>query len=355
MKYFNTLGIILLAFIFTNCKDEGSVTIDSLSTGGDEFYTNQLVKLWMVVDADDLMDVTYEWGCEGGSLVQPQGLDEMTWKAPSTTGTYRVFCKVSSGGKSEIRYHDMYVSSFFFEKFENSIYSFKGQSSTKLSLKSETVDGKTNGYLEAYVRSTGSSNRYIYYNFGDPELKVPFSCMAKVGWKSDFPTDTVTVKSSVYANKMAYRLTLNRAPEYVDEKYIDDIRFEWFPVEGNGYPVDVETGQAFNGTLTFEENNMGSKTWYSVNFFAPELAFAKGEYKNVAVNMEEDYTISVFVGNAKVLETDALINWRTDNAAQDEVYIKEWRFVMVNGNGGNKAPKFYFDNAYATNDGTALP
>jgi hypothetical protein len=355
MKIANIISIILIAFFFISCEEEGWVKIDSLSTGGDEFYTSQLVKLWMVVSSDNLMDVTYEWGCEDGSLVQPQGLDEMTWKAPGEPGTYKVFCTVTSGGKSETRYHDMYVSSFFFEKFENTTYSFKGQSSTKLSLKSETVDGKSNGYLEAYVSSTSSSNRYLYYNFNNPELKVPFSYMAKVGWLSDFPTDTVNVGSSVYANKMAYRLTLVRATEYVDVKYIDELRLEWFPTEGvKGYPVDAESSQPYNGTLTFEENNLGSKTWYTVNFYAPELEFAKGKKKKVAVNIDANYAVSVYVDGIKVQETDFIKQWRTDNNAQDNVHIREWRFNMVNGNGGNKPPKFYFDEAYATNDGTNL-
>ena len=355
MKKINIIAILLLALFFTNCKDDSFVTIDSLSTGGDEFYTNQLVKLWMNVNSDNLMNVTYTWGCEGGFLVQPQGLDEMTWKAPSTPGVYKVYCTVSSGGKSETRYHEMLVSSFFFEKFESSTYSFKGQSSTKLSLKTETVNGKSNSYLEAYVSSTSSSNRYLYFNFDDPELKVPFSLGAKVGWLSDFPTDTVVVKTSVYANKMSYQLTLNRAPEYVDTKYIDNLRFEWFPVKGSkGDPVDDVSGNAFNGTLSFEENNMGSKTWYSVNIYAPELVSAKGEAKRVAVNIDANYLVTVYVAGTKVLETDLLKKWRIDNVAKDNIYIGEWRYVMVNGNGGNKPPKFYFDEAYANNDGSPL-
>lgn len=355
MKLVNIIPILALMLFFTNCKKESWVTIDSLSAGGDEFYTNQLVKLWMCVNSDNLMNVTYKWGCEEGSLVQPQGLDEMTWKAPQTPGVYRVYCTVTAGGKSETRYHDMVVSSFFFEKFESSTYSFKGQSSTKLSLKSETVNGKSNSYLEAYVSSTSSSYRYLYYNFNDPELAVPFSCGAKVGWMSDFPTDTIKVKTSVYANKMAYQLALNRAPVYSDTKYIDNLQFEWFPVKGpKGDPKDAETGNPFNGALSFEENNMGSKTWYSVKVYAPELVSAKAETKRIAVNIDANYLITVYVAGKKILETDLLKQWRTDNNAQDKIYIGEWRYILVNGNGGNKPPKFYFDDAYAKNDGTPL-
>ncbi len=355
-KIFYITTSIILALFLTNCEDEEWAEIDSLSAYGDEFYTNQQVKLWMCVNSSNLMDITYEWGCDGGSLVQPQGLDEMTWKAPVEPGNYNVYCKVTTGGKTETRYHEMNVTSFFFEKFESSTYpSFSGQSSTKLSYKTETSGDVTNGYLEAYVNSTSSSNRYLYYKFAVEELNAPFGCMAKVGWLSDFPLDTITVKSSVYANKMAYSLILNRTTGYTDEKYIDNIRFEWFPVEGTeGYPIDTVSGLPFNGTLTFEENNLGSKTWYSVNVYSSDLIFDEDITKNVDVNIDDNYMINVYVDGNLVLNSGSLKQWRDDNSIQDKINITEWRFIMPNGEGGKDAPIFYFDDAYAAIDGTLL-
>ena len=355
VKNFYLIPILSLLLIFTGCEDENWAEIDSLSADGDEFYTNQLVKLWMAVNSNSLYEITYEWGCEGGTLVQPQGLDEMTWRAPKEPGVYKVFCKVTTGGHSEIRYKDMNVSSFFFEKFQKSGYSFVGQSSTKLSLKTETLGGKSNGYLEAYVSSTTSSNRYVYYNFSNPELKTPFSFMSKVGWLSNFPTDTVIVKTSAYPHQMSFRLTLGRDPDKADVKYIDELHLSWFPVRGpEGYPVDPGTSQAFNGIITFQENNMGSRTLHNINFFSDRLAFAKNDRKNVAVNIDASYLISVYVDGVKVAETAALQEWRQANNAQDDVHINEWRYILPNGNGGNNPPKFFFDDAYAKNDGSLL-
>lgn len=355
MKLLKILTVILSLAFLAGCAEDEWVEIDSLSADGDEFFTNQKVKLWMAIRTSNLPDVDYKWSCDAGTLTQPQGLDEMTWQAPSAPGTYRVSCTVTIGNESETRHHDMYVSSFYFEKFEKTSYTFKGQSSTTLSRKTETVNGKSNGYLEASVKSTSSSNRYIYYNFNYPELKVPFSCMARTGWISDFPTDTVVVGSSTYANKMNFQLTLNRDPDAEDSKYIDDIRFEWFPVGvADGPLVDDETGQVYNACLMFQENELGAKEWHQVSANIPALTLAKGERKKVALNIKADYVVEIYVDGNLALATDAIKSWRTANASKDDIYVNEWRSVIPNGPGGNKPPKIFFDNAYGANDGSIL-
>ena len=119
MKYIYQFFIVLLcAFSFASCGDDDFIEIDSLSTDGDEFYCNQKVKVWMCVRSSDLWHTNYEWSCDAGSLTQPQGLNEMTWKAPSTPGTYTITCRASIGGESQVRSHKMYVSSYYFDKFE---------------------------------------------------------------------------------------------------------------------------------------------------------------------------------------------------------------------------------------------
>lgn len=355
MKRINILGIILFAILFAGCKDEEWARIDSLSADGDEFFCNQKVKLWMVVESNNLVDVDFQWSCDGGKFTQPQGLSEMTWQAPTAPGTYQVSCTARINGKTETRVHDMYVSSFYFEKFEKSSYSFKGQGSTTLTKSTETVGGKTNGYLQAVAKTTTETTRYIYYNFGDPTLKTPFSCGAKLGWISDFPAASVKVGSKTSPNFLYYQLTMNRDPDKQDESYIDDIRFEWYPVGVTaGLPLDPVTGQPYNGCLRFEQNTGGSKTWYQVSVNVPELNFAKGEYKRLAINIGADYKVSIYVAGTLILETNAIQQWRTDNGAKDDMYVNEWRLVFPNGNGGNKPPKIYFDDAYALIDGTVL-
>ena len=106
MKYIYQFFIVLLcAFSFASCGDDDFIEIDSLCTDGDEFYCNQKVKVWMCVRSSDLWHTNYEWSCDAGSLTQPQGLNEMTWKAPSTPGTYTITCRASIGGESQVRSH----------------------------------------------------------------------------------------------------------------------------------------------------------------------------------------------------------------------------------------------------------
>ena len=157
MRYINSLIITFLCSLFlVGCGDEEYIRIESLSAMGDEFYCNQKVKLWMCVESSDLWHTDYEWGCDGGKLTQPQGLDEMTWQAPNKPGTYKVWCVAKVGDKKERREHSLYVSSYFFEKFETAKppSSFSYQSSSKSSIAQETLpDGTKNSYLEIYASS----------------------------------------------------------------------------------------------------------------------------------------------------------------------------------------------------------
>jgi hypothetical protein len=83
VKNFYLIPILSLLLIFTGCEDENWAEIDSLSADGDEFYTNQLVKLWMAVNSNSLYDIAYEWDAKGHTRAT-QGLDEMTWRARKT-------------------------------------------------------------------------------------------------------------------------------------------------------------------------------------------------------------------------------------------------------------------------------
>lgn len=149
MKYIYRFFLILLcAFSFANCGDDDFIEIDSLSADGDEFYCNQKVKVWMCVRSSDLWHTNYEWDCDAGTLTQPQGLNEMTWKAPSIPGTYTITCRASIGGETQVRSHKMYVSSYYFDKFEKTPHSLSLQSNTTGTLKKE-ADG--NQYLQTKV------------------------------------------------------------------------------------------------------------------------------------------------------------------------------------------------------------
>jgi len=109
-KYKLIIGLFFFTWLLS-CSDESFIEIDSLSSDGNEFYCNQKVKIWMNVRSSDLWHTDYEWSADGGTLTQPQGLDEMTWKAPNVPGTYTIRCKVTVGDKTDVREKKMFVSS----------------------------------------------------------------------------------------------------------------------------------------------------------------------------------------------------------------------------------------------------
>ena len=66
----------------------------------------------------------------------------------------------------------MYVSSYYFDKFEKTPHSLSLQGSTTGTLKKES---NGNQYLQAKVNSAAEVTRYLRRAFGDNTLYTPFS------------------------------------------------------------------------------------------------------------------------------------------------------------------------------------
>lgn len=114
---------ILMCIIFASCSDDDSVNIVSLNTFGTKFCRNDVVKVFVSAELSDDTDVSYEWGCDGGSMTNPQGLFENVWKAPNEAGIYEVWCTVKCGGKKETRRSKMTVlDELFYSNFETPYY-----------------------------------------------------------------------------------------------------------------------------------------------------------------------------------------------------------------------------------------
>ena len=252
MKYIYQFFIVLLcAFSFASCGDDDFIEIDSLSTDGDEFYCNQKVKVWMCVRSSDLWHTNYEWSCDAGSLTQPQGLNEMTWKAPSTPGTYTITCRASIGGESQVRSHKMYVSSYYFDKFEKTPHSLSLQGSTTGTLKKES---NGNQYLQAKVNSAAEVNRYLRRAFGDNTLYTPFSTRMKLGFDSNVPNmQEIVVGKKTGKATLEYRWNL-RSDASNNGSYINQIRLIWYPGKlksGEVYPAVPNEELTMEGTTDY--------------------------------------------------------------------------------------------------------
>ena len=351
--------IIGLLFIFwlTGCSDDSFIEIDSLSSDGNEFFCNQKVKIWMNVHSSDLWHTNYEWSADGGTLTQPQGLDEMTWKAPNVPGTYTIRCKVTVGNKTDIREKKMFVSSYFFEKFEKSPYAFSGQSSTTLSLRTETVNGQTNGWLRANVNSSSEVNRYLNRSFGDPELTTPFSIRAKLGFESNAPTlETIKVGNKTGNTMLEYQLNCLKDPAS-ETGFVNRISFFWYPTNVTpGFPVVPEGATSPDGSTTYNSrvsiqtrNVMGLTTTYDYYYTISKMStFTNKNYKKVGMAIDENYHLHIFMEGEEVLTTPVISELRTLNQIQGGIFIDNWRIVFPNVNGGANRPMLYFDDAYAS-------
>lgn len=357
MKYIKSLLLILLCAMFAmSCSDDHYAQIDSLSTNGDEFYCNQKVKLWMVVRSDDLMEVNYEWGCDGGRITQPQGLDENTWQAPNIPGTYSVWCKVTAGGKSETRYHTMLVSTYFFEKFEKLPFGFTAQSESTIASKTETKDGAANGYAEFKGNSTRYAYRYLEKKFNDTELKLPFSTMAKIGFTSNIPTDTLKVGNERGPHSLYYAWGFNRDPKKTDTAYPTELRFEWYPNKNGKVPSAVINGsrQTFNVRLWLSYLDKGVSRNTTTYLTVDKLStFDNKVYKKVSLSIDKDYLIRINLDGEEIQTSTFLQGFRRDFNCVDDIYVNWWRIGFPNGASKN-LPVLYLDDAYAMNDGTAL-
>jgi hypothetical protein len=352
MKHINKyISFLLAALLFAGCgEDEPFVEIDSVSAMGDEFFFQQKVKVWMAVKTDNLAAARYTWSCDGGKLTQPQSLDENTWQAPSEPGTYRVTCTVDVNGVKKSRSRHMLVSTFYFDKFERTPHTF----TTNSSAATLVVDAVTNtGHLETRVNSTTATRGYVQRAFGDPQLHVPFSTIAQVGWISDFPDKDIKIGTATAQNTLYYEWTLSRDPDAQDNLFIDNIRFEWYPVgKSNGLPV--ADGQPWNGTFRFQQRNLATNTATAFNVYVnhPALNFAAMQNKKVSMSIDPDYIVHIFVDGVEVINTDAIKLWRQTNGSKDDIYVNQWRINYVSNTG--KTPLIYIDDAVAANDGTVL-
>lgn len=355
-KYKLIIGLFFFTWLLS-CSDESFIEIDSLSSDGNEFYCNQKVKIWMNVRSSDLWHTDYEWSADGGTLTQPQGLDEMTWKAPNVPGTYTIRCKVTVGDKTDIREKKMFVSSYFFEKFEKSPYAFSGQSSTTLSLRTETVNGQSNGWLRANVNSSSEVNRYLNRSFGDPELATPFSIRAKIGFESNAPTlATIKVGNKTGNTMLEYQLNCLKDPSSVTG-FVSRISFSWYPTNVSpGFPAVPTGGISPDGSVTYNSkvtvqtrNEMGLTTTHDLYYTIGKMStFSNQIYKKVGMAIDENYLLHVFIEGEEVLTTPVISELRVSNQFQGDIIIDNWRIIFPNGNGGTNRPMLYFDDAYAS-------
>ncbi|WP_300502047.1 hypothetical protein [uncultured Duncaniella sp.] len=360
MKYFRNILMLIALIAVTSCGDDDYLEIDSLSADGNEFYCNQKVKVWMCVNSSDLWHTTYSWTCEGGSFTQPQGLNEETWKAPNVPGVYTITCTAKVGDVTQTRTRKMYVSSYYFEKFEKTLHSFTLQGTSKNSLKKES-DG--NQYLQIQVNQADQYQRYVRRAFDDTELHTPFSTRMKLGFEKNMPnTQMITAGGSSGRGMLEYRWNMRNAAEN-NGKYISQIRLLWYPgAVTDGLPLVAES-DAMNQTQTVEgtedynvivavqytDANNKKTTYYEYHKLDTFNTFKNKLYQTVSMGVDSDNQLTAYVAGNLALTSRLIADVRTANNCEGNLYINNWEFYYLNGNQAKNVPVMYIDDAYASN------
>jgi len=372
MKHIKSFILMLLCVTLglVACSDDDYIEIESLSAMGDEFYCNQKVKLWMCVRSSDLLSTDYQWECDGGALTQPQGLDEMTWQAPDKPGTYTVACKVSVGGKSERREHKLYVSSYFFEKFDadKAPTSFTYQSQTKNTMQQES-DG--NRYLQIYANSTSEAERYIRRTFGDPSLHTPFFTRLKIGYDKNMPTvKSIKVGSKTVENSLRYRWSFDYNVENGND-YMALLDFRWYPSRPtDGFPTHTAAGTEnspsvvvlsgtpsvvgeYNIYIMFQYKNVttGKASNYYLRYYSDRISrFQNGTQETVSLGINENNQIQVYMSGEEIVTIDNLRVLREKYGWIGNYYVNQWNIFFTNNVGGVNPPYMYIDDGYASSE-----
>lgn len=354
MKYlYRVLVALSMAIFAVSCGDDNSILIDSLSADGDEFFCNQKVKVWMCVNSSDLWHTDYEWSCDGGTLTQPQGLNEMTWKAPNVPGIYTITCRATVGKATETRSHKMYVSSYYFEKFEKSSHSLSLQGSNKNAMKKET---NGNQYLQIQVNSSSEAKRYVRRSFDDNSLCTPFSTRMKLGFEKNVPnTQHVIVGKNDELGMMEYRWNM-RSDVSNRSSFVNQIRFLWYPsVPKDGYPVipveekatSVEGTDDYNVLLSAVYTGPdGRQTAYNEYHKIEGLnTFKVKDYKTVSMSVDENEKLIICMAGSEMLNSSIVSNVRAEKGCEGKMYINNWEIYYLNGNGGRNIPVVYMDDA----------
>nr|WP_294896644.1 hypothetical protein [uncultured Pedobacter sp.] len=340
IKYY--ISFITVLVILVSCKkDKDSfVKVESLSKNGDEFFFGEKVPVWVAVKQNQEEDktyvspVTYKWECDGGKLLGLPGLAENLWEAPREAGKYTITITVTKDGKTDIRKTEMFVSSYFFDRFSSSTTAWKNND-TKVS------QNKTLGRMELEVSKADKFTGNFRYEFNDPELKAPFSASADIGWFDKYPTTKLNNNKS--ENNTWWRFQLNRPPQ--DKIFIEDIRFEFWPV---GTRIGSNPASNANFRYTVRNLNTGAATTFNFPINNPAFTFANGQSKKMVFTLTTDHLVIVYIDGVEVYRTDALKLWREANGSKDPVYVFSWRYEYP------QLAKMFIDNAVFTNDGKDL-
>lgn len=321
--------------LFVSCSDDASVNIISLNSFGTKFCRNDRVKVFVSAEVSDYTDVSYSWGCDGGTLTNPPGLFENVWQAPDEAGTYEVWCTVKCGGEKQTQRMKMVVTEeFFFSDFETPYYN-EGYSNSNMTVKFDAKKG-TNGAasLEAGgddkdKDDNGKEILPFYPRFArNIESQFPFSFQLDYALADKMPDRSKDKSKAEYPEYVEVPIEFARMNGAMD--YVSRIGFRIYPKTGVWEVVYLK------------EHLTTADTERQVVLTGTDAQFklAKDKFNTVAVSIDANKNFIVYHNGVKFCETAALAS------AQENYVISRTGLYM------DEKIKMYTDNWYMFDNGT---
>lgn len=264
--------MLLLGVLFTSCGDDGSVSIVSLNTFGNKVCMNDRVKVFVSAQTGGKDAPTYEWGCTGGEMTNPQGLFENVWQAPKVPGEYEVWVTVEcSGSKETCRAKMVVLDEYFYSDFETPYYN-EGYSNSSMTLAQDAKSGS--------LKLTSSKDKGVFQrNWNDAALVAPYSMQLKY--------NPQTFKSG---NTLDFRIAFSSVTGV--DKDLRNVNFSIEPLTGKYYIYceyyDLKIGEVV-------KINFGAAT-------DNDFKFTKS-WKNISVSLDASNKFIVYQDGVKILES----------------------------------------------------
>lgn len=275
--------LLLTGVLLASCGDDGSVKIVSLNTFGSKVCMNDRVKVFVSAAIDSDETPTYEWGCTGGSMTNPQGLFENIWQAPMTPGEYEVWVTVKCGSSKETRRTKMTVlDELFYSDFETPYYN-EGYSNTSMTLAQDANTGS--------LKLTSSKEKGVFQrNWNDETLVPPYSMQMR------YNPQTFS-GSNVFDLRIAFSSISGVS------KDLRNINFSVEPLTGNcsiySEFFNKETGSIESFSTTVATIN--------------ELKFTK-KWKYLSMSIDSSNKLIVYLDGVKLIENNFLTNFFPQSA-----------------------------------------
>ena len=292
-KVLYSIFILLAGVLVTSCSDDSHVNVISVNTFGNKVCRNDNVKVFVTVDTDWDEKPSYKWGCNGGSMTNPQGLFENVWKAPNEPGTYEIWVEVESGKSKDKRSAYITVTDeLFYSNFETPYYN-EGYSNSSMTLAQQSSN---------CLKLTSSGNKGVFQRNWGTALKAPYSMQMQYNPQTFSKGYTID-----------FRIAFNELDE--SNKILRDVNFS---VEPNTGATSVYAQYVNKGNGKIESYTTNQQT-------ISDFKFTK-KWKYVSVSLDANNKFIVYADGAKLLESDIL----TAQFPQSSYPIKGSGVAMTN-------------------------